>query len=58
MQREVEALSPLSILSRGYSVTRKEDGTIIRKRGDAAPGEIIRTYLVDGCIMSTVKEDA
>ena len=54
--RETEALSPLSILQRGYSVTSASDGRILRSAGDAKPGDTIATRLADGMIESVVKE--
>ena len=54
--REAEALSPLLILRRGYSVTEKEDGSIVRRSGELRPGEIIKTRLMDGTVLSRVEE--
>ncbi len=55
LAKEIEALSPLSILSRGYSVTRGEDGMIIRQVSDAKPGDRITTIVSDGSISSVVE---
>ncbi len=54
--RESEALSPLLILRRGYSVTEKEDGSIVRQSSQLKAGEIIRTRLMDGTVLSRVEE--
>ena len=54
--KEAEALSPLSVLRRGYSVTYGRDGKILKNREDAAPGDMITTRLMDGMIASIVKE--
>ena len=52
----LESLSPLAVLSRGYSVTtRASDGQIVRDSGDVQPGEEIRTRLVRGEVVSRVK---
>ena len=56
LRREAEALSPLLILRRGYSVTEKEDGSIVRKSGDLKPGDMIKTRLMDGTVLSRVEE--
>ena len=56
LEKETEALSPLSILSRGYSVTTDRKGRILRRAEDAAPGDEITTRLMDGEIRSIVKE--
>ena len=54
--RESEALSPLLILRRGYSVTEKEDGSIVRQSSQLKAGEIIKTRLMDGTVLSRVEE--
>ena len=55
--RETEALSPLSILSRGYSLTTDENGAVIKCKEDVKPGEKIRTRLFSGSIVSTVEDN-
>ena len=52
--KETEALSPLLILRRGYTVTEREDGSIVRKASDVHSGEKIKTRTGDGIITSTV----
>ena len=54
--KETEALSPLLILRRGYTVTEREDGSIVRKSGDLKPGDMIKTRLMDGTVLSRVEE--
>ncbi len=54
--KETEALSPLSILSRGYSVTMDRSGRIIRKTSDVKKEDEIITRVMDGEIRSLVKE--
>ncbi len=54
--RECEALSPLQILRRGYSVTEGSGGRIIRHAGEVHEGDIITTRLMDGTVRSIVKE--
>ena len=51
---QLQALSPLNVLTRGYSLTRRGDGTLLRSAEDTAPGEILRTRLADGEILSRV----
>ncbi len=54
---KLEALSPLSTLARGYSLTlRERDGRLLRRAADVAPGETIETRLADGTIRSVVVE--
>ena len=53
----MDALSPLAILARGYSVTRRLPGqTIVRSAGETAPGDRLETLVVDGEIISVVQE--
>jgi exodeoxyribonuclease VII large subunit len=52
---QLEALSPLKVLSRGYSLTLKDDGaTVVRTSRDVSPGDLIRTRLASGTIASQV----
>ena len=52
--QQLEALSPLNVLTRGYSLTRRGDGALLRSAADVAFGEIIRTRLAEGEILSRV----
>ena len=54
LDRELTIASPISVLTRGYTVTTKADGSLVRSAGDAAPGELIRTRFTEGAIESTV----
>ena len=51
---QLDALSPLSVLKRGYSLTRRGDGVVVRSANDVAPGEVIATRLADGEVLSRV----
>lgn len=51
---QLDALSPLNILRRGYSLTRRGDGTVVRAVTDVSRGEVIATRLPDGEILSKV----
>ncbi len=51
----LDNLSPLKILSRGYSITRREDGEIITSAEDVDEGENIETRLSRGFILSEIK---
>jgi len=44
----LNALSPLTVLSRGYSVVRKEDGTIVRSVSGLEPGDRLIVKVADG----------
>ncbi len=52
----LESLSPLKVLARGYSLTRKEDGTLVRACDDVRPGDRVWTRLGRGQLVSRVEE--
>ena len=53
----LEALSPLAVLARGYSLTFADDSEIpLRSPKDVRPGDLIRTRLAEGTIVSRVEE--
>lgn len=53
-RRLLEGLSPLAVLDRGYSLTRRADGTIVRNADELAAGELISTRLSEGTVESKV----
>jgi exodeoxyribonuclease VII large subunit len=54
--RQLESLSPLAVLGRGYSLTsRLDDGRLVRSAGQLNVGEAIRTRLIDGEVTSRVE---
>ncbi len=53
-RRLLEGLSPLSVLERGYSITRTQDGKIVRRADDLTPGDQLNTRFADGEAASTV----
>ena len=50
----VRALDPSLILRRGWSMTRRDDGTLVRSVKDVSPGDGIVTHLSDGTLDSTI----
>jgi exodeoxyribonuclease VII large subunit len=46
----LHALSPLAVLARGYSVAAREDGTLVKRRGDLGPGQRFSLRVSDGTI--------
>ena len=50
----VRALDPALILQRGWSLTRRPDGSVLRSVGDVSPGDRIVTHLLDGTLDSTI----
>ena len=56
LANHLDAMSPLKILSRGYSVTRNEKRKIIKSVQDVRWGEEIRTRIRDGELYSVVQQ--
>ena len=50
----LQALSPLRVLSRGYSLTQRSDGALLRSAEGVEPGEILTTRLASGLVRSAV----
>lgn len=46
----LQALSPLAILERGYSVARTADGAVLRRVEDFPPGRAFHLRVVDGTV--------
>lgn len=53
--QKLAALGPQAVLKRGYSITRKADGTVISRVGDTASGETVYVQVQDGMIYTQVK---
>jgi exodeoxyribonuclease VII large subunit len=53
---KLDSLSPLQVLERGYSITCKEEGTILKQSDQVTPGESIRVRLYRGRLKCEVKE--
>ena len=51
----LQALSPLEVLGRGYSVTHTTDGDVVRNTGQLEIGTRISTTLADGRVTSRVE---
>lgn len=54
LHREVHAVGPMQVLARGYSVTTRGDGQIVRSNAQVRAGEELLTRLAHGQIRSTV----
>jgi exodeoxyribonuclease VII large subunit len=52
--RQLDAISPLQTLQRGYSITRQTDGMLIRQVSQVAEGSRVVTRLADGEFESVV----
>jgi exodeoxyribonuclease VII large subunit len=54
---QLESLSPLGVLARGYSLTqRAADGRLLRRASEVSLGDQIHTRLADGEIVSRVEK--
>ena len=53
---KLDAMSPLKVLLRGYSVTENAEGTVIRSVSQVQSGEQITVSLSDGSLIASVKE--
>ena len=53
---ELDALSPLKVLSRGYAFAEGEDGKFVRALADVETGQQIRVSVSDGSLKCTVNE--
>lgn len=51
---KLNALSPLAVLTRGYSITQSEDGRVLRDAADVAPGEKLQVRLKRGKLQAQV----
>ncbi|MEX2673269.1 MAG: exodeoxyribonuclease VII large subunit [Phycisphaeraceae bacterium] len=54
LQRQLQAVGPDSVLSRGYSYTTDEQGQVLRSVEQTQPGQSVLTHLADGKFRSTV----
>jgi len=52
----MEAMSPLKVLARGYSVTKDQNGVVLTHTEDVSPGEIITVILNSGEIDAVVEQ--
>lgn len=55
-QRLVDVSDPKNIFKKGFSVTRKKDGALVRSIKDITVNEKIKTHVIDGVIESIVDD--
>ena len=53
---KLDALSPLAILERGYSICSRPDGKVVRSVEDISVGDALKVLFTDGEALSEVKE--
>jgi exodeoxyribonuclease VII large subunit len=56
LESQLRMLNPLAVLGRGYSLTRKPDGSVVRSADGIEVGETIVTQLADGKLISNITE--
>lgn len=52
---QLDALSPLRVLARGYAVPMSENGRVLKRRGDFVPEESFRLRVADGDVRARVE---
>lgn len=55
LDARLRALSPLSVLDRGYALVFAQDGTIVRRVSQVASGDLLTTRLAEGSFSSRVE---
>ncbi|MBU2518727.1 MAG: exodeoxyribonuclease VII large subunit [Proteobacteria bacterium] len=56
LESRLRALSPLAVLGRGYALVSDAQGQVLRRAGDARPGQDIRVRLAQGGLRARVEE--
>jgi exodeoxyribonuclease VII large subunit len=56
MHNRLYSLNPSSILKRGFAIVQREDGTPVHSVGQVQAGEITRTLLLDGTLVSRIDQ--
>ncbi len=56
LESQLRMLNPLGVLRRGYSLTRKPDGTVVRSVDTVGIGESLVTQFADGKVVSNIVE--
>ena len=51
---KLDAMSPLKVLARGYSITQSEDGAVLNSVSQTSLGEHVQITLSDGRLKATV----
>lgn len=54
LERHLTAINPNAVLDRGYTLTRLDDGSLLRDASRARPGQTLTTTAAIGSVQSTV----
>ncbi|MCJ7703181.1 MAG: hypothetical protein MUO62_16490, partial [Anaerolineales bacterium] len=57
LDQHLAALNPLAVLARGYAVVSQPDGTILRQRAQARPGDQLNVRVQDGDFFVEVSDE-
>ncbi|GAB4147800.1 MAG: exodeoxyribonuclease VII large subunit [Candidatus Promineifilaceae bacterium] len=57
VQAQLQTVSPLATLARGYAIVRRDDGRLVRRASDVHPGNALQIQVADGVIYATVQEE-
>ena len=53
---KLDAMSPLKVLTRGYAITQKDDGTMLRSVSQVSAGDSILIRLQDGAVIARITD--
>jgi exodeoxyribonuclease VII large subunit len=53
---KLDAMSPLKVLTRGYAITQKDDGTMLRSVSQVSAGDSIQIRLQDGALNARIMD--
>jgi exodeoxyribonuclease VII large subunit len=56
LAERLRLLDPANALARGWSITRRADGGVVRRATDLSPGDLVLTTFADGTATSRVEE--
>lgn len=54
--RQLDALSPLKVMARGYSLAYREDGQLLKQVGQTEVGDVVEVKLSDGSLTCKVED--
>jgi exodeoxyribonuclease VII large subunit len=54
LRGQLQSLSPLAVLHRGYALVQDENGTVVRLTAQLTPGQTVKTRLGDGTFASRI----
>ncbi len=58
LARQLDNLSPLTVLSRGYALVFDADGRLVKRAADLSAGELLTLRLAEGSVRSRVENES